>query len=89
MDNTNNGMVMIPIKRYEELLKTETRVTVLVERYMHSKYLKDQDVLFTLGTDLAVELAMDIVEKEENQRKEWAKVAQESQSSSEESVSKL
>lgn len=73
----DSGMVMIPITRYEELLKIETRVNVLVERYIHSKYLKDQDVLFTLGTDLAVELALDIVEKEENQRKEWAKVAQE------------
>lgn len=73
----DSGMVMIPINRYEELLKTETRVNVLVERYMHSKYLKDEDVLFALGTDLAVELALDIVEKEKNQRKEWAKVAQE------------
>lgn len=77
MDMNDSGMVMIPIKRYEELLKTETRVNVLVERYMHSKYLKDEDVLFTLGTDLAVELALDIVAKEEKQRKEWAKVAQE------------
>ena len=78
MDNTNNaGMVMIPIRRFEELLKTETRVNVLVERYIHSEYLKDQDVLFALGTDLAVELALDIAEREEKQRKEWAKVAQE------------
>lgn len=78
MDNTNNaGMVMIPIRRFEELLKTETRVNVLVERIQHSTYMKNEDILFLLDTELSVELALDILDKNEKQRQEWAKTVQE------------
>lgn len=75
--DTNNGMVMIPIKRYEELIRTETRVNVLVERIQHSTYMKNEDILFLLDTELSVELALDILDKNEKQRQEWAKTVQE------------
>jgi hypothetical protein len=78
MDNTNNSeMVMIPIKRFEELIRTETRVNVLVERIQHNTYMRNEDILFLLDTDLSVELALDILDKNEKQRQEWAKTVQE------------
>jgi hypothetical protein len=69
----DSGMVMIPIKRYEELLRTETRVNLLVERYTYDKYIKDEDVLFTLGTELAAELALEIIEKRKITLEEYDK----------------
>ena len=69
----DSGMVMIPIKRYEELLRTETRVNLLVERYTYDKYIKDEDVLFALGTELAVELALEIIEKRKRTLEEYDK----------------
>ena len=78
MYNTNNaGMVMIPITRFEELIRTETRVNVLVERIQHNTYMRNEDILFLLDTDLSVELALDILDKNEKQRQEWAKTVQE------------
>lgn len=56
-------MVTIPLNRYEELVKTETRVNVVVERFMQQKYLTNSELLYTLGTELAVELASKIMEE--------------------------
>lgn len=77
MDANNTGMVMMPVRRFEELIRTETRVNVLVERIQHSTYMKNEDILFLLDTDLSVELALDILDKNEKQRQEWAKTVQE------------
>lgn len=66
-----NSVVVIPIEKYEELLDIETRVNVVVERIVHDKYIKTEDVLWILGTELAVETAMEIREKEEKERKEY------------------
>lgn len=73
----DSGMVMIPIKRYEELLRTETRVNLLVERYTYDKYIKDEDVLFALGTELATELALEIIEKRKRTLEEYDKTKEE------------
>lgn len=77
MDANNAGMVMIPVRRFEELIRTETRVNVLVERIQHNTYMRNEDILFLLDTDLSVELALDILDKNEKQRQEWAKTVQE------------
>lgn len=55
--------VTIPLERYEQLLETETRVNVVVERYMQQKYISSSELLYTLGTELAVELASKIMEE--------------------------
>lgn len=63
--------VVIPIEKYEELLDIKTRVSVVVERIVHDKYIKMEDVLWILGTEIAVEAAMEIREKEEKERREY------------------
>lgn len=69
----NSGVVVIPIKRYSELLNNETRVNVVVERIAHDAYTKAEDILWILGTELAIETAMEIRKKEEKERKEYLK----------------
>lgn len=46
--------VVINKARYEELLDIETRVNVVVERLCHNNYLSAEDILWMLGTELAV-----------------------------------
>lgn len=63
-------MVSIPMVRYEQLLDIETRVDVVVERISHDKFLKTEDILWILGTDLSCDLAEKIKrEDEENYKK--------------------
>lgn len=59
--------MVIPLKRYEELLDTESRVNVAVERIYHEKYISMESLLWILGTELAVETAMEIREKSEKE----------------------
>lgn len=58
MDNT--AVVVIPQKRYEELIGLEQRANVLVECIYRKKTLSVDDVLWTLGTELAMELVSDV-----------------------------
>lgn len=58
-----NDTVLISRDRYEELLNIETRVDVVVERIIHEKYLNLESVLWILGTELAVETALELREK--------------------------
>lgn len=54
--------VCISLDRYDELLDIETRVNVVVERIQHERYLDNEAVLWILGTDLAVETALELRE---------------------------
>lgn len=58
-----NEVVCISLERYQELLDVETRVNVAVERIRHEKYLDHEAILWILGTELAVETAMELREK--------------------------
>lgn len=49
--------VVIPCERFESLIDTETRANVLVERLYHDEILSVEDILWIIGTDLAVEKA--------------------------------
>lgn len=73
MLGVNTSVVIIPLDRYEELIRTETRVNVLVERMYHSDYVSREDVLDILGTELSVELAEDIREESRKTRDEYEK----------------
>lgn len=56
----DTGVVVIPLERYNDLLRLETRVNVLVGLMYHHEYVSDEDVLDILGTDLSAELAGEI-----------------------------
>lgn len=71
MSRLDTSVVVIPLKRYEELLDLETRVNVVVERVTHDKYFEKEDVLWVLGTDLAVDLAMEITKHNDEQIKKY------------------
>lgn len=61
--------VVIAKARYEELLDIETRVNVVVERLYHDTYLSAEDILWILGTDLAVTKAQKIrLDKQNSER---------------------
>lgn len=67
----NDSVVVIPLQRYNELLDIETRVDVAVERIVHDDYFKKEDILWVLGTDLAVDKAMELREKDEEEHKRY------------------
>lgn len=71
MSRLDTSVVVIPLKRYEELLDLETRVNVVVERVTHDKYFEKEDVLWVLGTDLAVDIAMEITKRNDEQIKKY------------------
>lgn len=71
MSRLDTSVVVIPLRRYEELLDLETRVNVVVERVTHDKYFEKKDVLWVLGTDLAVDLAMEITKHNDEQIKKY------------------
>lgn len=69
----SESVVVIPLKRYEELIRTEERVNVTVERLMHSDFFSKEDMLWILGTELSVELASELHSETERLRREWKK----------------
>lgn len=74
MENTNNtnnvGTVAVPVRRFEELLDLETRVNVAVEKIVRSGYIDTEDLLFILGTELAITKAEELhLEHEEYMKK--------------------
>lgn len=56
-------IVIIPLEKYTELIRTKERVDVLVERLWHDDALSREDILWILGTDLSVELAAEEQDK--------------------------
>ena len=65
--------VTIPQMEYKMLLDLETRVDVAVERMTNDEYCKIEDVLRILGTELALQKADEIREKERADREAWEK----------------
>ena len=66
-----DDMIKISRYRYEQLLDLETRVNVVVERILHKEYMETKEVLWILGTDLAVETAMELDRKDKEKWKEY------------------
>lgn len=63
--------VTISQGRYEELLDTETRVNVAVERIGHDQLISMEDVLYILGTKEAVEIAEKMREEAKRRHEEY------------------
>ena len=59
-----NMTVTITQHRYEQLLDIETRVDVIVERITREKYMGMEEILRTLGTELAIQGAEEMKEEE-------------------------
>lgn len=71
MENTNNaGTVTISVERFEELLDLETRVKVAVEKIVRHNYISTEDLLFTLGTGLALMKAEELREESKKYEEE-------------------
>lgn len=66
-----DDMIKISRYRYEQLLDIETRVNVAVERILHKEYMETKEILWILGTDLAVETAMELDHKDKEKWKEY------------------
>lgn len=67
MDSMDN--VLISRERYDEFLKLETRVSVVVERVAHDKYIAINDLLRILGTEEAIDVALEVEKKEREKQK--------------------
>lgn len=63
----DSSVVVIPLKRYEELLDIESRVNVAVERVYHEKYISIESLLWILGTELAIETAIELRKKSQEE----------------------
>lgn len=67
----DTSIVIVPMKRYEELLNLETRVKVVVERILHNEFLNKEDILWLLDTEVSVELAQELHEKSKKEQEKW------------------
>ena len=65
-----DDMIKLSRYRYEKLLDLETRVNVAVERILHKEYMEMKEILWILGTDLAIETAHELERKD---KEKWEK----------------
>lgn len=56
--------IVISRERYEELIKLEDRVNIVVEWYSKKRYMDCATFLSILGTELALELVEEMEKKE-------------------------
>lgn len=61
-------VVTLPISKYNELVKLETRVDIIVERILHSDFLSKEDILWILDTELSTQLAQELHDKAKKER---------------------
>lgn len=66
-ETTFETFVSIPVYKYQCFVSLEMRVNVLLDMLENNKYVSTDEILRTLGTELAIEEA-DRWEKEKNER---------------------
>lgn len=66
-ETTFESYITIPVYFYNNLVELKTRVDVLLDMLENNNYLSTDEILRTLGTELAIEEA-DRREKEKNER---------------------
>lgn len=66
-ETTFETFVSIPIYKYNDFVSLEMRVNVLLDMLENNNYVSTDEILRTLGTELAIEEA-DRWEKEKNER---------------------
>lgn len=57
------NVVVIPCDRFEELIRLETRVNLIVERLYHGSTFDAEDLLWMFDTDLSCETAQEMRDK--------------------------
>lgn len=70
---SNNDMVVIPLERLTELIAIEARVDVAVNKIRNEKYIPMEELLWTLGTNLAIQTAIEIREREREEKEAYYK----------------
>lgn len=60
------GVVSIPVERYDELVKLESKIDVLLDRVEHDEYLRTDDMLRIIGTEKSLKIA-DAIESERDE----------------------
>lgn len=73
MTDITGAVVVIPLERYNELIRLETRASVIVERVLHENYMSTEDLLWILGTEDSFELAREMRAENEKKKEEWEK----------------
>lgn len=63
----SENTITIPVSRFEELIDLETRVNVAVERIYHQGCVGTEDLLWILGTELAVSMAKKMCDEREQE----------------------
>lgn len=66
-ETTFESYITIPVYFYNNLVELKTRVNVLLDMLENNNYVSTEEILRTLGTELAIEEA-DRREKEKNER---------------------
>lgn len=68
-----NGVVTITQDEYNSLLEAKIRNNIITERLYHNAFMSSEDILWLLNTELSVELAQELREKDEKRRAEHLK----------------
>ena len=66
-ETTFESYITVPVYLYNNLVEMKTRVNVLLDMLENNNYMSTDEILRTLGTELAIEEA-DRREKEKNER---------------------
>lgn len=69
----DNGVVIITQDEYKSLLESKIRNDIITERLYHNAFMSSEDILWLLNTELSVELAQELREKDEKRRAEHLK----------------
>lgn len=71
-------VAVIPLEEYRGLLDLKTKVNVAVEQIWHDEFIKMEDILWILNTELACEIAGEMRNKAEKERAEcWKRYREE------------
>lgn len=67
---SNVDVVVIPCDRFEQLIRLETRVNLIVERLYHGNTFDTEDLLWMFDTDLSAEIAQEMRDKKIEKKKQ-------------------
>lgn len=55
-NETNVATITISLDRYEELLESEIRSRIIVDRIYNGDYMREREILVAIGSELALDL---------------------------------
>lgn len=60
---TSVATITIPLDRYEELLESEIRSRIIVDRIYNGDYMREKEILIAIGSELALDLVEEMDKK--------------------------